>query len=156
MKINTTRFGEIEIDENLIFDFIDPILGYEHLPKFFLVDYSSESPFKWLQAIDDPEIAFPVTFAGYFGLDYQFVIPEEDAKRLELKSAEELLTLNIVSIPPGEPQKATINLLGPLVINIYTKKAMQLVLVNTNYSVKHSLFANNKIATPAIAEKVEQ
>ncbi|MFH0702437.1 MAG: flagellar assembly protein FliW [bacterium] len=143
MKIDTSRFGEIEVDENLIFDFIEPILGYEKIFKYVLVDHTPNSPFKWLQSLETKNIAFPVTFPGYFGLDYKFVIPEEDAKRLELFNSENLLTLNIVCIPPGKPQFTTINLIGPIVINIENKKAMQLVLINTNYSVRHRLFPEN-------------
>lgn len=149
MKIATTRFGEIEIDENLVFDFVDPILGYEQYAKYALVDYMPDSPFKWLQSVENPDIAFPVTFPAYFGLDYQFVIPEQEAKKLGLTSADELLSVNIACIPQGRPQDATINLLGPIIINAVNKKAMQLVLVNTNHSIKQRLFPGNP-------EKVEE
>ncbi|OGI04850.1 MAG: hypothetical protein A2104_00690 [Candidatus Melainabacteria bacterium GWF2_32_7] len=154
MKINTSRFGEIEIDENLIFDFIEPILGYEHLSKYVLIDNMPDSPFKWLQSAEDVNIAFPVTFPGYFGLNYQFVIPEEETKKLGLSGIEDLLSMNIVCIPPGNPQAATINLLGPLVINAVNKKALQLVLINTNHTVKHKLFPGNAQENKE-AEKVE-
>src|SRR3989339_974566 len=140
MKFNTNRFGEIEIDENLVFTFIEPMLGYEHLTKYVLIDYGQDSPFKWLQSIEDGDVAFPVTFPAYFGLDYQFVIPEQEAKDIELTNVDDLLSLNIACIPQGDPKSATINLLGPLVINISNRKAMQLVLVNTSYSVRHKLF----------------
>ncbi|MDD3014822.1 MAG: flagellar assembly protein FliW [Candidatus Gastranaerophilales bacterium] len=142
MIINTSRFGEVEIDENLIFDFVEPILGYENLKKFVLIDHMQDSPFKWLQSSEDENIAFPVTIAGYFGLDYEFVIPEEEAKKLELINAEELLTLNIVCIPSGEPEAATINLAAPVVINTGSKKGMQLILSNANYAVRQKLFAD--------------
>lgn len=155
MKINTSRFGEIEVDENLIFNFIEPILGYENLSKFVLIDYTPDSPFKWLQAVEDPNVAFPITFPSYFGLDYQFVIPEEETNQLGLSGIEDLLSVNIVCIPPGRPQAATINLLGPLVINVVNKKAMQLVLINTNYTIKHKLFADT-VKEKAMADKLEK
>lgn len=140
MKINTTRFGEIEVDENLVFNFIEPILGYEDLEEYTFVDHSEDSPFKWLQSIKKPEVAFPVIFPLFFGIDYEFVIPEEEAKKLELTSSDNLLSLNIVCIPQGNPAGATVNLVGPIIINTINKKAMQFVLLNTNYSVKHELF----------------
>lgn len=142
MRIETEKFGEIEIDENLIFDFISPILGYENLKMFVLVDHMPDSPFKWLQSMEDKNVAFPITIPGYFGFDYQFVIEEEHAKKMGLTSSENLLTFNIVCIPPGNPQAATINLAGPIIINTSNKMAMQLVLVDDKYPVKASLFAN--------------
>ncbi|MEI7473182.1 MAG: flagellar assembly protein FliW [bacterium] len=144
MKINTEKFGEIEINENLTFEFIAPIIGYEHLNKFALVDHMPESPFKWLQSLEDEKIAFPVTCAGFFGLDYEFIMPEDEVKKLELTNAENLLTLNIVCIPSGHPENATINLLGPLVINMDNKKAMQVVLINSSFSAKQRLFPGPK------------
>jgi flagellar assembly factor FliW len=142
MKINTSRFGELEINEEVIFNFVEPILGYENITKYVLVDNVPDSPFKWLQSCEDGNIAFPVTVPGYFGLDYQFVIPDEEAKKLDLSSANQLLSLNIACIPPGKPEEATINLLGPIIINLENRKAMQLVLLNDNLPIKHKLFTD--------------
>ena len=145
MKLNTSRFGEIEINDDLIFDFIEPILGYDNFKKFALIDNSPESPFKWLQSVENADIAFPITFPAYFGFDYQFIIPENKAAKLELKGADNLLSFNIVCIPHGNVQDTTVNLIGPIIINIETKKGMQLVLADTKYNVKHRLF-NSKIS----------
>ncbi len=143
MKIQTSRFGEIEIDENLVFNFIEPILGYDNLKKYVLIDNQPQSPFKWLQSLEDGSIAFPVSFPSYFGIDYQFVIPEDKSKDLELTGIENLITFNIVCIPHGKAQDATINLAGPIVINAENKNAMQLVLSNAKYAIKHKLFPDN-------------
>jgi len=151
MKINTSRFGEVEVDENLIFNFIEPILGYEHLSKFVLLDNESNSPFKWFQSVQDPKIAFPVTFPAFFGIEYQFVIPEEKAKKLNLTSSDNLLSFNISCIPQGDPHNATVNLVGPIVINMENKNGMQLVLTDTNVSTKHRLF----VKQPLKPEKAE-
>ena len=40
---------------------------------------------------------------------------------------------NIVNIPSSNPQGATINMLAPVVINIVNKKAMQIILKNTEF-----------------------
>lgn len=140
MILKNTKFGEIDVNEDLIFTFIEPILGYEHLKKFALVDHLPNSPFKWLQSIEDINVSLPVTIPAYFDIKYEFVVPEEEAKKLEATTAESLLILNVVNIPSGAPEKATVNLIGPIVINADNKKATQLVLVNTNYSIKHKLF----------------
>jgi len=140
MKINTSRFGEVEVDENLIFNFIEPILGYEHLSKFILLDHTPDSPFKWLQSVEDPDVAFPITFPAFFGIDYQFVISEEKAKKLELTNAENLLSFNIACVPQGNPENSSVNLIGPIVVNMDNKNSMQLVLTNSNFSTKHRLF----------------
>lgn len=140
MNIETTRFGTIEIDDNLIFDFVEPIIGYDKFRKYVFIEHNEQSAFKWLQSIDAPELAFPVTSPAFFNIDYQFEIPTEKAEKIELTSVESLISVNIVTIPSINPQKATVNLLAPIIINATNKKGMQLILSNSNFQVKYPLF----------------
>jgi len=140
MHINTEKFGEIDIDENLIFDFVEPIIGYDNLSKYVLVEHTDNSAFKWLQSIEDTTLAFPVSTPAYFDIDYQFEIPTEKADSIGLTTVESLISLNIVTIPSANPRKATINLLAPIIINATNKQGMQLILSNSNYPVKQPLF----------------
>ncbi|MBR1680853.1 flagellar assembly protein FliW, partial [bacterium] len=68
MKIQTNRFGEIEGDENLIFNFAMPILGYNEETQFILIESKEASLFKWLQSTNTPDLAFLVTSPGFFGI----------------------------------------------------------------------------------------
>lgn len=138
--MQTSRFGEINIDENLVFTFVEPIIGYEKYTKFVLVEHKPSSSFKWLQSVESPELAFPVTAPSMFGIDYEFEIPDEEAEKLNLTSAESLISLNIVNIPNDNAPKSTINLAAPIIINASNKKGMQLILQGDNYEIKHPLF----------------
>lgn len=146
MKLDTIKFGEVEVDESLVFSFLDPILGYEHIAKYVLIDYNPDSPFKWLQAVEDKSVSFPVTIPAMFGIEYTFTVPEEQAKLLSLTSIEDVLTLNIVNIPSGHPEQSTVNLLGPIIININNKNAIQMILQDDKYSVRHKLFKDGEIS----------
>ena len=139
MNINTTKFGEIQIDENLVFNFVEPIIGFEHLKKYVLVEHSESSAFKWLQAVEDPALAFPVTSPAFFDIDYQFEIPTDKAEKIGLSNVESLISLNIVTIPAGNPRLSTINLLAPIIINATNREGMQIILSNSNYPVKERL-----------------
>ena len=145
MKLDTIKFGKVEVDDALVFNFLDPILGYEHIKQYVLIDYNPDSPFKWLQAVEDNSISFPVTIPALFGIDYTFVVPEGQANLLELKNIEDVLTLNIVNIPSGHPEQSTVNLLGPIVININNKNAIQMILQDDKYSVRYKLFKDGVI-----------
>lgn len=140
MIIDSVRFGQIEIDRELLFEFVAPIIGYDKHRLFALIDNDPSSPFKWIQSVKDEELAFPITLCSYFDIEYNFKIQDEEAKLIELENAEDLMAINIVSIPQECPQNATVNLLAPIVINTKTNKAMQVILKNTNYKVKHPLF----------------
>lgn len=140
MKIETEKFGEIIVDDNLVFTFVEPIIGYENLSKFVLIEHSENSAFKWLQSTENPKLAFPVSTPAYFDIDYQFEIPTEIAEKIELTTVESLISLNIVTIPVGQPRNSTMNLLAPIIINATNRQGMQLILSNTNYPVKQPLF----------------
>ena len=139
--METSRFGEIDVDNSRVFTFVEPIIGYEQYTKYVIVEHKANSAFKWLQSVEDPELAFPVTFPGFFGIEYEFEIPDDKAEKLELTSIESLISLNIVTIPNNRPEKSTINLLAPIIINAANKTGMQMILQNSDYQVQHPLFS---------------
>lgn len=140
MWINTTRFGQVNVDESLIFTFVSPIIGFEEAVNFVLIENDENNIFRWLQSTQYPELAFPVSKANYFQIDYNFEIDDQTVELLELTSIDDVLSLNIVNIPKGEPQNSTINLLAPIIINKRTKAAAQLILNGAEYLVKHAIF----------------
>lgn len=140
LKIKTGKFGEIEIDKSAIFNFVSPIIGFKDLKQYAIVDYKPDSPFKWLQSIEDMDLAFPITLCSFFGINYQFDIPDEEAQLLEIESADDVFVCNIANIPSSNPQGATINMLAPIIVNLKNKKAMQIILKNTDFEVRHKLF----------------
>jgi flagellar assembly factor FliW len=62
---------------------------------------------------------------------------------LEAASKEEISIFVIVTIPPGEPENMTANLLGPLVVNTQTRLARQLVLDERRYSHRYPILAED-------------
>ena len=140
IKLNTAKFGDVEIDKNSVFDFVLPIIGFNDLKQYTIVDYKPDSPFKWLQSMEDMELAFPITLCSFFGIDYQFDIPDEEAEKLEIESADDVFVCNIANIPTTNPHGATINMLAPIIINTSNKKAMQLILKNSDFQVRYKLF----------------
>ena len=129
------------------FEFVSPILGYDDEKEFILIEHKSNSNFKWLQSTRTPDLAFVVTMAGFFGIDYSYELPEDTQEELGIETADNVLTLNIVFIPHENPSKSTINLLAPLIFNINTKKGAQVVLTGTDFKVNHLLFEKAKEVT---------
>ncbi len=142
MKIQTTRFGEIEGDEKLIFNFKMPILGYNEEDQFVLVESKEASLFKWLQSTHTPDLAFLTTSPGFFGIDYVFELPDEAESILDVKTAEDLVVLNIAKVPNNNPRGTTVNLLAPIVFNIKNNTAGQVIISGSGFSVAQPLFEN--------------
>lgn len=142
MKIQTSRFGEIDGDEKAIFNFTMPILGYTEETQFILVESKEAALFKWLQSTKNPELAFLVTSPNFFGIDYVFELPDEAESALEVTSAEDLIVLNIAKVPNNNPRGTTVNLLAPIVFNVKNNTAGQVILSGSGLDVTYPLFQN--------------
>lgn len=143
MKVNTARFGEIDVADERIFEFVLPIIGFNDLKKFVILDINKDSFFKWLQSIEDPEIAFPIVSVFSMNVDYALDIPDNVVDALKIQDVESVLVMNIASIPQDNPQGTTLNLLAPLVFNVNTQLAGQVILSGSGYDVSFPLFKKN-------------
>lgn len=140
MRINTSRFGEIDIQDEKILYFPLGLIGFENYKRYVLIDHQEESPFKWLQSVEDPCLAFLIMDPFYFKPDYEFELTEKDEKDLKLtKEEKSVIVFVTVAIPKDRPQEMTTNLLGPLVINAKEKLGKQVVLTKDEYEVKHKI-----------------
>ncbi len=144
MKISTTRFGEVEVNEDAIFKFVLPMIGYENEDKFILIDHSKNSPFKWLQSVNSPELAFVMTSAVYFEFEYVIDIPDSAVEKLQIDSTEDILVMNIAVIPNSNPRAARVNLLAPVILNTAKRTAGQIILSGSGYDVNFPIFKDNE------------
>lgn len=140
MIINTVKFGDIEIEESRIFDFVLPIIGFNDLSKFIIIEPDKDTLFKWLQSVEEPALAFPIISVATLNYDYSVDLTDNVVNDLEIKSAESLLVMNITSIPQDNPRGTTINLLAPLIFNLDNQKAGQVVLSGSGYDISHPMF----------------
>lgn len=140
MILNTAKFGEIEIDESRIFDFVIPIIGFDELTKFIILDTNKDTLFKWLQSVEDPSLAFPIISVATLDYDYPIDLADNVVNTLEITNPESLLVMNITSIPQENPRGTTINLLAPLIFNIDNLKAGQVVLSGSGYDISYPMF----------------
>lgn len=141
MKIESKRFGTIEVKEDRILTLEGGLLGFSNLEKFVLVDDEVDPtlPFKWLISVEDPNIGFLVTDPGMFFSDYVFDLSAEDAAKLGVSTADDLTVMCLLTVP-ADPRMITANLRGPLVFNNNTKHGRQIVLQDSTYATKHYIF----------------
>ncbi|HHW49102.1 MAG TPA: flagellar assembly protein FliW [Clostridiaceae bacterium] len=137
MQLNTKHFGTIEIEESGIIEFPNGIPGFESSKNFIILgDGDENSPFKWLQSVDTPELAFAVVDPLAVKKDYDIEISDDVLEQLEIDSLEEVLVYSIVVVPE-DLSKISMNLKAPVVINTRKKKGAQVVLDTDRYGVRH-------------------
>lgn len=136
MLVETTRFGKVEIDDARVINFKDGLLGFPNHRRFALLQAAEDSIFFWLQAVDDPSLAFLVCDPLAFAPDYQAQIRPDDVRALELSELTDCQVLVILNKHDGS---LTANLLGPIVIGAHSLLGKQLVLSDKRYSTRHPM-----------------
>lgn len=127
MRIETTRFGEVEVTEDRMLEFPDGLVGFPALKRFLEIEDESSAPFRWLQSLDEADLAYVAVEPKWVMPDYQIVLPPLAAIGLEISQPDDMSVLVIVTIPE-DPREMTANLRGPLVFNAASRKGAQLVL----------------------------
>lgn len=138
MKISTTRFGEIEVEQEHIFCFPQGIPGFEHIHEYLFIQNPEDLPFCYMQSVTQADLAFIVTDPFVFYPDYDFEIPEESVGELELSEPRDVKVWSIVTVQ-GKLENATINLSAPVVLNMNTNKGKQIILNHSPYKTRHPL-----------------
>ncbi len=141
VKFNSTRFGELAVEEDKIIIFPNGILGFPDVKRFIVLDYEGEVPFKWLQSVDDPALAFLITDPHTIKPDYQLSLKVNEIADLGNGDENDMAVLVILTIPEGKPEGMTANFRGPLVVNSKTMKGKQIVLQDDRYFIKHPVFS---------------
>lgn len=143
-KVNTLRFGEIEVEEEKVVHFEDGIPAFEDEHEFLIIPYDDESPYVFLQSITTPDLAFLMTMPFVFFPEYEFELDDDSQNKLGIKSQEDMLIYTLLTIPGGKVVDMTANLMAPVVLNQNTMQARQIVLDKSRYTTKHRLFPKDK------------
>jgi flagellar assembly factor FliW len=141
VKLQTSLFDEIEVNEEQIIQFPQGLPGFENLNEFILLQPEEVAPFSIMQAVQDGSISFIVTDPFLFFKEYEFELPELVQEQLHISNNKDVAIWTIVTIPESL-EEATMNLQAPLVINNNGRLGKQVILHDGPYKTKHRLFQN--------------
>lgn len=144
MKLSGTRFGEIEYVKEDIVTFSEGMIGFSQFQEYVVVNTKEGSPYKWLQSVSEPKLAFLVSVPEAFLEDYSPEIRNEEAKKLKLSEETNYLVLVTTTIPAGRPKEATANLAAPIIINLETRQAKQVILDDEAYTIRYPIFSESR------------
>ena len=143
MKLNTSRFGELEVDKKDIIVFKEGLLGFENLKKFFIVDPGDQTLILWFQSAEDPATAFPIIEPKIFKPEYIVKLLPAELASLDLESINDASVYTILTIPKVVTEMSA-NLKAPIVINNKTKIARQIVLQDSKLEVRCQMYMELK------------
>ena len=142
VKFQNNRFGELTIALSDCLEFSNGIPGFERCKGFGLIEVEDESPFLRLLSLDQQQLGFVVLNPLLIWQDYDPNVGREELVQLGIERIEQLAIYCIVTMSE-DPGKVTVNLQGPIYLNVDTMQAKQMILVDDRYGTKHPLIENN-------------
>ncbi|GGH64444.1 flagellar assembly protein FliW [Paenibacillus barcinonensis] len=117
------------------------IPGFENLKTFNLQQH--DEVFSLFSSVEESAVAFVTVNPFDFQIDYEFELSSENIEDLGVTDSSDVQVRCIVTLHE-EIQRATVNLLAPIVFNVYKKVGKQIVLQNTDYKTRHALWADKQ------------
>jgi flagellar assembly factor FliW len=115
------------------------IVGFPEHRRGEIFHLADQLPFQWLRLHGPAPLHFVVIDPCGFIPDYAPELFDDDATALGISGAADALIFNIVTVR-DDPSRATVNLVGPIVVNRHTGAARQVVVANHSlYSARHPL-----------------
>ncbi len=136
--IEFPRFGACTFSASDVIEFPWGIPGFPNLRRWLALTLESHASFVWLQSIDDPKVALPTTDPYYIFEDYNPKLPPYVVAALEIADPSDFTMLCVVVVTENA-EEMTINLLAPIVVNLRSRKARQIMLESSGYSTRHPI-----------------
>jgi flagellar assembly factor FliW len=124
LTVDSKLLGAIEVPATALYEFPAGLVGFESYRRFALVPAGRTGVY-WLQSIDEPGLAFVLADPFQVADDYHADVPDAELTALGAGG----VTLG------GAGQEATANLRAPVVFNVTTRRARQVVLPDDRYGV---------------------
>ncbi len=141
MEINSKLLGKIEYAEESVIKFDEGIIGITDKKEFIFIEKEDFLPFNYLQSTEDPDFSLIVINPFFVDKEYDYNISNDDLKSLNVKDDSDFFIVSIV-VFSNNIENITVNLRAPIIINIKTKAAKQVLLLNDNYDIEEPLIKN--------------
>ena len=128
MEIKTRIFGDVTISDDKMISFPNGIVGFPDLKDFALIhdeEQGDQAGIRWMQSVQEPNFAMPVINPLVVKDDYDPMV--DDELLAVIGKGENILVLTTITVPT-DLSKMSVNLKAPFVINVDTRKAVQVVL----------------------------
>lgn len=132
------RFGRCTFSEADVIEFPWGLPGFPKHRRWLALTVESQSSFVWLQSIDDANLALPSADPYFLFEDYDPKLPAYAAAALGIEDPSDFTILCVVVVTENA-EEMTINLFAPVIVNLRTRKARQVVLENSGFSVRQAI-----------------
>lgn len=137
VRFDSSRFGAIEVDDASVIEFPSGLIGLGG-SRYALVATDEDSAFRWLQSLDDPDLALPVTNPFLFFGDYAIDLTDADTERLGSPDPDAVQVWVTVRAAGDQPEDVSVNLKAPIVV--HDRRGLQVINEAGDFGVRTPLF----------------
>lgn len=120
-----TRIGPMAVSLDKTIRFPRGLIGFESLREFALVEFKPGSPFHFLQSMEMPGMGMMLADPFSFLPGYEIRLASVEERILRIRSVSDLFILVSVTVPKGDPEGCTLNLTGPICVNVQERLGLQ-------------------------------
>ena len=139
-QVHSNRFGHFTVPEEQVLRFPEGLIGFPDYHKFVIMEHPTPNPLRWLLCLDEPDLAFAVADPDDFFAGSE-VWPQEQMQAfgVGVDGSDDIAVFAIVTIPSEHPSGMSVNLMAPIVVNVRTRIAYQVILDTDLCSTRHLL-----------------
>ncbi len=125
--VRSELFGALEVPDHDLLEFSEGLLGFPECRSWALLRGTKEGT-AWLQSADHAALVFLLVDPFVFFEGYSADLSDSELRRLHAKDASEIAVLAIVTLPGPANSTCSANLQGPVVVNVASRRGIQVVL----------------------------
>ncbi|MBX9929272.1 MAG: flagellar assembly protein FliW [Gemmatimonadaceae bacterium] len=143
--LHSDLLGDIEMPEDAVLSFPEGLLGFPECHRWALVDGARSGTF-WLQSLDHAPLAFLLLDPFQFFDDYAVEVAMRDRARLDAAETNQVAVLAIVTLGKTIEEPCSVNLQGPLLIDMAQRRGIQIILDDTRFGVRAPIAAQTLLS----------
>ncbi len=138
---NSTPPADEKATEQIIIRFEEGLYGFEEVKEYLLLQENEDKTIWSLQAARSPTPTFIVLDPFMIMEGYSPVLSDEDLKALGNPEEEDLCFLCVAALKK-RVEDSVVNLKSPVVINVKSRRAKQIILEANDYPIRYGLFSS--------------
>ncbi|MDX2185077.1 MAG: flagellar assembly protein FliW [Gemmatimonadaceae bacterium] len=138
MNVISSLLGQLDSQHDVVMHFPHGVFGFPGCRAWVIAD-AGRSGLYWLQSADEQSLTFLIADPFVFFPDYVVDLGHGALEELEATSPTDVAVFAIITLPGPVDPMPTVNLQGPLVLNLRARRGMQLVLQDSAYGVRQEI-----------------
>ena len=139
LSLLTSRFGELTYEERMVFNSPKGIPGFEDMRRWLLIG-DDNSSIKYLQSLEDGNLALPVAVPLQLFPDYSVEIPRDFLDEVKAQDKKDLGVLLVLSVPWDAVWDMTVNMRAPILIGMSSRIMIQAILPDEKLSLRFPIW----------------